>query len=84
MYHHQVTRYRKNTAHGFHIFMSIITLGAWFSVVYAPLPIIRSVVKRKEVTTTYQYPAPYGQPGHTGPYGPPGPPGPPPNYPYPR
>lgn len=46
-----VTRRRKNTAHAFHIFMSVITGGVWFIFVYGPLLLIRSIHKQKEVTT---------------------------------
>ncbi len=46
----QVTTYRKDTAHTFHIFMSFITAGAWFLLVYGPLLLIRSVHKKKQVT----------------------------------
>lgn len=50
----QVTYYRKDTAHGFHIFMSIITAGMWL-VVYLPLLAIRATHKKRQVTT-WEYP----------------------------
>jgi uncharacterized Tic20 family protein len=49
-----VTRYRKDTAHTFHIIMSFVTMGGWFLLIYGPLLIWRSIFKRKEVTTTYE------------------------------
>lgn len=47
-----VTYQRKDTAHTFHIFMSFITGGAWFLLVYGPLLLIR--MKKRKIVTYYQ------------------------------
>lgn len=52
-----VTRYRKDTANGFHIFMGFITLGMWTFLVHLPLLAIRGAFRKKEVTH-YDAPVP--------------------------
>lgn len=47
-----ITRYRKDTAHTFHIIMTFVTMGGWFLLVYGPLLIIRSIFKKKQITIT--------------------------------
>jgi hypothetical protein len=45
-----VTKSTKPTANGFHIFMGVITCGMWTAAVHLPLLLIRSIMKRKQVT----------------------------------
>lgn len=49
-----VTRYRKDTAHTFHLIMTLVTMGMWLILIYGPLLIWRSLFKKKQVTTTYE------------------------------
>ncbi|GGM45111.1 hypothetical protein GCM10012275_15220 [Longimycelium tulufanense] len=43
-----IVKRRKDTAHTFHIIMTILTCGVWFVFIYAPLLVVRSIFKKKE------------------------------------
>lgn len=49
-----VTRSRKNTSHGLHLFLTIITGGAWGLFVWLPLTIWHRIGRRERTVTHYR------------------------------
>lgn len=49
-----VTRERKRTSHGLHLFLSIITGGAWAIFVWLPLTMWHKTGPRKRIVTKYR------------------------------
>lgn len=49
-----VTKSRKSTSHGFHLFMSIITCGIWALCVWWPLTMWHKMGPRRKTVTHYR------------------------------
>jgi len=52
--HKAVTKERKRTSHGLHLFLTIITMGVWGILVWLPITLWHKFGPRRKVTTTYQ------------------------------
>lgn len=52
-YGYSVHYQRKNTAHLFHLIMTMLTVGLWGAFVWLPLVLIRS--KRRKAVITHHY-----------------------------
>jgi hypothetical protein len=49
-----VTYEHKRTSHGLHLFMTIITAGAWGLLVWVPITILHRVTRGEKVVTRYR------------------------------
>lgn len=54
MPHRAVTKQRKQTSHGLHLFLTIITGGLWGLLVWLPITLWHKFGPRKRTVTTYR------------------------------
>jgi hypothetical protein len=51
---HSVTKVRKGTSHGLHLFLTIITVGMWGIFVWLPLTLWHKFGPRRKVVTKHR------------------------------